>query len=360
MRPLTLLTGLVVFYGGIAMASKKRLIIDTDLLSFDDDPLAVGLANIFQSWGQVELIGVFSCISSRFAPPGIDAINTFFGHPNIPTAVRKPVDYLHPEFGEYITGLTDNFVQDVKDGANTPDPGALIAFLTQKISLKGYTSNTRGHVPVLSYRYLLSTSEDNSITIAVIGFWDNIYQLLNSGPDDISPHTGAELLSSKVRELVIQSNDVGDSYNIYMRNATFAQAVLNWWPGRLVFANDDVGESTVIGTRITTELDVTKNPLGYALRANIGYGQKHYVWDAVAIYYAVCGLDDIFHWKYEHAGHAKFNGSGTATWEDVSGPSLQNSLAFSVPNTTFSARLENILLWEPGQHIPKGRSWCNN
>ena len=63
--------------------------------------------------------------------------------------------------------------------------------------------------PVSSYRYLLSTSADNSITIAVIGFFDNMYDLLNSGPDQISPHTGAELLSTKVRELVVQANDVG-------------------------------------------------------------------------------------------------------------------------------------------------------
>ncbi|KAI0376220.1 hypothetical protein F5Y04DRAFT_273908 [Hypomontagnella monticulosa] len=341
MKPSALLVGLAVFSNAV-FAAKKRLIVDTDLLNFDDDPLAVGFVNILQSWGEVELLGVMSSIHSRYAPPAIDAINTYFGHPNIPIAVQKPVDNLtqwpdHPEFGDYVTGLTHNFSQDIRDGTYTPDP-------------------------VSSYRYILSTSADNSIIIAVVGFFDNMFHLLNSGPDQISPYTGAELLSSKVRELIVQANEVGFSYNTGTFNTTYAEVVLNWWPGNLTFASDGVGESTVIGTRITTELDVTKNPIGYALRTNIGYGQKHYVWDAVAVYYAVCGLDSVFQWKYPYGGRVTLDGSAIASWENATekNPGVQNSIEFRVPNTTFAARLESTLLWEPGQNIPKRRTWCRN
>lgn len=323
------------------LADKVRLIIDTDMLNFDDDPLAIGEANIFQNWGQVELIGVFSCINSRYAPPAIDAINTFFGHPDIPTAVQKPVDNLttwpdHPEFGDYLTGLTFNFTEDVRDGTNTPDP-------------------------VSAYRFLLATSGDNSVTIAAIGFYANLFQLMNSGADAISPLTGAELLATKVRELVVQANDVGFSYNTGTYDPAYAQAVLNWWPGRLTFASDEVGENTVIGRRITTEPDPATNPLAYALRANIGYGQAHPVWDAAAVYYAVCGLDDAFRWKYARGGRATLDGSAVATWEDAPagerGP--QNSIRFAMPNTTFADRLESVLLWEPGRPVSRQRTWCN-
>ena len=55
-----MLAGLAVVSG--ALAGKKRLIIDTDMLNFDDDPLAIGLANILQNWGEVELIGVMSSV----------------------------------------------------------------------------------------------------------------------------------------------------------------------------------------------------------------------------------------------------------------------------------------------------------
>ena len=62
MKPSALLIGLAVFSNAV-FATKKRLIVDTDLLNFDDDPLAVGFVNILQSWGEVELLGVMSCRS---------------------------------------------------------------------------------------------------------------------------------------------------------------------------------------------------------------------------------------------------------------------------------------------------------
>ncbi|KAI1404757.1 hypothetical protein F4819DRAFT_446240 [Hypoxylon fuscum] len=340
MRAFTILACLVAC-SSATLANKKRLIIDTDMLNFDDDPLAIGLANIFQNWGQVELISVISCINSRWVPPAADAINTYYGHPNIPLAVQKPVDNLtqwpdHPEFGDYLTGLTYNFKEDVRDGANTPDP-------------------------VSSYRYLLSTSANNSITIAVIGFYNNMFQLMNSGPDQLSPLTGAELLVSKVREIVVQANDVGLSYNTGTFDPQYAAAFLNWWPGALTFASDEVGANTLLGARLTTERDPASNPLSFAFAANVGVGRTHPVWDAVAVYYAVCGLDDAFRWKYAHGGRATLDGEAFATWEDGSAetPGTQNSIQFVGSNETFAERLEGVLLWEPGHKVPR-RSWCRN
>lgn len=205
----------------------------------------------------------------------------------------------------------------------------------------------------------------------MIGFFDNLYHLLQSGPDEISPRTGAELLATKVRELVVQAGETGRSYNTAgPHNATFAAAVLNWWPAKLTFASDDVAERTRVGSRLTTELDVATNPVGYALRTNIGYNQTHYAWDAVAVYYAVCGLDDVFAWKYPGGGRVTLNGSAFATWQNATDATtngtgggktggLQNSLAFRIANTTFADRLESTLMWEPGNRVPGHRTWCN-
>ncbi|KAI0172550.1 hypothetical protein GGR52DRAFT_572382 [Hypoxylon sp. FL1284] len=341
--PGLLAAGGLALLTGAAFAGKVRLIIDTDMLNFNDDPMAIGEANILQNWGEVELIGVLSCINSRYAPPGIDAINTYFGHPDIPVAVQKPIDNLtawpdRPEFGDYLTGLTYNFTEDIRDGTYTPDP-------------------------VSTYRFLLSTSANNSVTIAAIGFYNNLFHLMNSGADDISPLTGAELLASKVRELVVQANEEGASYNTGTFDPGFAQAVLNWWPGRVTFAADEVAENTVIGRRITTAADAGANPLAYALRASIGYGAAHPVWDAVAVYYAVCGLDDVFRWKYPRGGRATLDPAALAAWRSAAPdepPGPQNALRFALPNTTFAARLENALLWEPGQPVPRARTWCRH
>lgn len=34
----------------------------------------------------------FAGVFSRYVPPAIDAINTYYGHGNIPVAIQKPVD----------------------------------------------------------------------------------------------------------------------------------------------------------------------------------------------------------------------------------------------------------------------------
>ncbi|KAI5867466.1 hypothetical protein GGS23DRAFT_592779 [Durotheca rogersii] len=344
MRASILLAGLAALSSSAASRpGKKRLIIDTDMLNFDDDPLAIGLANIFQAWGQVEFIGVMSSINSRFAPPAIDAINTFYGHPDIPIALRKPVNNLtqwpqYPQYGDYLTGLTYNFTQDIQDGVYTPDP-------------------------VSSYRYLLSTSADSSVTIAAIGFFGNLYGVLQSGGDAISPRTGAELLAAKVGELVVQADERGRSFNTGWREGAEAAAVLNWWPGRATFAGDAVAGATVLGRRLTAEPDPARHPLAYALRRSIGPAAAHPVWDAVAVYYAVCGAGDVFAPRYPRGGRVALNASAYATWAEpapAAPPGPHNALDFRLPNDTFAARLEDTLLWEPGSRVPRERTWCKN
>ncbi len=63
MKTRGLLASLAAILDVALAASKGRLIIDTDMLNFDDDPLAIGLANIFQSWGEVELVGIMASMS---------------------------------------------------------------------------------------------------------------------------------------------------------------------------------------------------------------------------------------------------------------------------------------------------------
>lgn len=75
-----------------ALAScPKQLIIDSDFGAFDDDPLALGLANIFQIWGEAEILAIVVSTDYELAPPAVDAIDTFYGHPDIPIGIKKPL-----------------------------------------------------------------------------------------------------------------------------------------------------------------------------------------------------------------------------------------------------------------------------
>lgn len=88
---LPLLVAFNAIVGGVRASCAKPIIIDSDFGSFDDDPLALGLANIFQIWGEAEILAVIVSTDYELAPPAIDAIDTFYGHPNIPIGITKPL-----------------------------------------------------------------------------------------------------------------------------------------------------------------------------------------------------------------------------------------------------------------------------
>ena len=66
---------------------------------------------------------------------------------------------------------------------------------------------TRAPNPVDLYRRTLSGAQNGSITIVSIGFFDNLSALLDSEPDSYSNLTGKELITAKVKELVIMGGD---------------------------------------------------------------------------------------------------------------------------------------------------------
>ncbi|KAF1928069.1 uncharacterized protein M421DRAFT_101425 [Didymella exigua CBS 183.55] len=290
-----------------------------------DDPLAIGLANVFQKRGEAKIVGAVSSVFSRYVPPAIDAINSYYGHDKIPIAIQKPVDNTTrnptiPQENEYVTGLTHKFPQDVGDGSNTMDT-------------------------VLLYRHLLAVSPDHSITIANIGFHDNLYQLLQSPPDKISPLSGPDLIK-KVIEHVVQGNPNGTSFNFEGNGPKFAQYVLMHWPGRVIYVPDAIGSTVYFGSKLTTELNKTTSPVPYAAATSIGIGNVHQSWNSTAIYYAVRGLDDIYGVE-RGEGEITFSQNGTAVWDYSSQSRLQQSIDLKINNVTFAARLEELLLSEP-------------
>ncbi|KAF2874699.1 hypothetical protein BDV95DRAFT_563427 [Massariosphaeria phaeospora] len=303
----------------------KLMIIDTDMLNFVDDPLAIGLANILQTRGEVEILGVISSVFSRYVPPAIDAINTYYKHPYIPTAIQKPVnndlrDPMYPQVNEYLTGLVNNFPQDVKDGSLTDQPVTL-------------------------YRQLLAKAPPNSVTIANIGYSDNLYKLLMSKPDSISPLTGHELVKQKVAELVVQANPEGQSFNFVAHDPKFAIYVMTHWPTLATYVPEAIGSEVLLGARLS-KLDLKKNPVAYAFTTIEGVGANTPAWDSTAVYFAVRGLDDVYTYE-RNRGEITFTPDGTASWNYNSPSKLQRSVGLKIQAGTFAKRIEDLLLLKP-------------
>ena len=95
------------------------------------------------------------------------------------TNITSDPTFFTPDYVSLIARNLTRFPQDIIDGTNTTDPVKL-------------------------YRDILSKVEDNSVTIVSIGFWNNLADVLHSGPDNYSSLTGRELLGKKVAEVVVQ------------------------------------------------------------------------------------------------------------------------------------------------------------
>jgi hypothetical protein len=206
------------------------------------------------------------------------------------------------------------------------------------------------------YRKYLSEAADKSVTVVIIGEMDNIYELMLSPADSYSPLNGTELISAKVAELAIQAAGVGKSFNLYDHNTTYAEVVLNTWPADvpMTFIGSNIGGITFFGARLTTELDLSTNPVAYSFNHSVGYNTTHKTWDATAMYYAIRGLDDVYAFNFT-SGEVEADVNATTSWVDNGLMSGDNGLIFAaggIGNVSFAERLEDILLWEPGNAIP--------
>ncbi len=65
-------------------ATGPSVIIDTDLSRWWDDATVIGLANVLHRRGALNLLGIVTDIPNPVAVAAVDAINTAYGHADIP------------------------------------------------------------------------------------------------------------------------------------------------------------------------------------------------------------------------------------------------------------------------------------
>lgn len=137
-----------------------------------------------------------------------------------------------------------------------------------------------------------------------------------------------------------------------------------------------------MGAKLAVELDPATNPISFVWNATIGPNKTDPAWDrtfhshfhslfillifkspantssASAVYYAIRGLDDVYHYN-KSAGGVIVYSNGTSRWNaSATPPETQNWVDLSISNVTFAQRLEDILLWEPGKVVPSSLARC--
>ncbi|MFO0918349.1 MAG: nucleoside hydrolase [Planctomycetaceae bacterium] len=211
----------------VCAAEPVKLIFDTDIGNDVDDAMAMGVIHSLQSRKQCELLAVTITKDHPDAAPYIDAINTFYGRPDIPIGVVR--DGKTREAGKFLPlchvkdGDTLRYPHDLTSGQDAPEAVALL-------------------------RKILAAQPDESVVIAQVGFSTNLARLLDSPADAASPLTGLELAKQKVKLLSVMAgafrpingNAHFCEYNVVEDKASVKELVKRW-PTEIVFSGFEIG-----------------------------------------------------------------------------------------------------------------------
>lgn len=269
---------LAAFATAPAMAAEPvKMIFDTDMGNDIDDAMALAIIHQLERRGAVELLAVTSTKDHALSAPFIDALNHFYGNPDVPIGVVR--DGATPEVGKYnilVEKLDENgkpiYPHDIKSGEECMEAVALI-------------------------RKTLAAQPDNSVKLVQVGFFTNLSRLLDSKADEYSDLSGPDLIKKKVKETVIMAgafqsirfNSRYREYNVF-KDVPSAQKMAAEWPGPLVWSGFEIGIAATYPWKSIME------DYNYVEHHIIKEGYLDYVpeqphdrptWDLTAVLYAI-------------------------------------------------------------------------
>ncbi|HKI44341.1 MAG TPA: nucleoside hydrolase [Balneolales bacterium] len=272
------LAGLLLLSPVISAAQQSRkpvhVIFDTDIGPDYDDVGAITVLHALADSGQAKILATVA--SNRYPKIAevLDVFNTYFGEPNIPIGVPK---------GPSV---------ELKDWQGWSD--AIVAKYPHKI-----TSNNQVPDPVVVYRSVLSNQPDHSVTVVSTGFFTNLANLLESGPDKYSPLNGKELVEQKVKRLVSMAGKFpsGAEFNvdndIPSSNYVFAN-----WPTEIIFSGFEIGVKIKTGIPLIHNDHIENDPVKDVFSISIPKAAEdkngRSSWDETAALVAVKGVSPYF------------------------------------------------------------------
>ncbi|KAI0159829.1 inosine/uridine-preferring nucleoside hydrolase [Xylariaceae sp. FL1272] len=309
--------------------SIKNLIVDADLHSDVDD---AGALLIAATSPNVNLLGVNVNVASSYSALAASAILAHYGKPfeEVPVGIKRPLtndtffDSWDFELGEYASKVAYHY--------SKPERGSL-----------DWGKADEAWDPVTLYRRLLANAKDGSVTIASIGFFENLSGLLNSTADHVSALSGPDLIAAKVNELVVMGGQYpsGREFNFWGDDPLLTAHVVNNWKGKITFSGYEMGANMLTGHEL-----MSHGPLDDPVRRAYmwyTYGQPRASWDPLTVLYAMNGLSDIFEYGNQF-GYNHVYPNGSNEWIDDDTVTNQHFLKLKVSNTTAAAILDQLFL----------------
>jgi hypothetical protein len=269
------------------------VIIDTDLSRWWDDASVIGLANVLQQQGAVNVLGIVSDVRNRMAVAAIDAINTAYGHADIPLGAVAQSGADTFSHG-YTDVLARRLPHDIRSSDDVPEAVAL-------------------------YRRLLARQPDHSVTIVSLGAYTNLAGLLASP-------IGRELVTEKVKRLVIMDGlfpgGVGPVTNQKLDLAAARAVVVGRsgaapWPTPIAWVDGFPGIATRVGGTLCRKVP-KDNPMRIVYEELFGCGPVgDGNWDAPALLFAIGDVPQVFS-VLGRGGAAVINEQGGLSWQEKS------------------------------------------
>jgi hypothetical protein len=204
--------------------SPADVILDTDAGEDIDDMGDLAVLHTLADQGELNILAICYSTASDYGAPMIEAVNRFYGRPNIPIGTSKTAVY---EGTDTYGSLAAGFYNMLGSGTNAMDA-------------------------VSVYRKILASRPQNSVTIVTVGQLRNISDLWNSPADNYSKMTGSVLMTNKVKRLIVVGGvfPTGHNYNFFTDPAS--AAVLNSMTANIPvsFMGIEQGDAIQIGGNI--------------------------------------------------------------------------------------------------------------
>jgi len=271
----------------VSAAAPVKIVIDADLAEDVDDAGALAVLHALADRGEAEILGMLISSKNEWVGPCADAINTWYGRPNLPIGYQRGHQYGYRNARDldrettsrYAEAVARAFPHDLQRSSDAPEAATLC-------------------------RRLLAGQPDGSVTIVTVGFLTNLRNLLDSCPDEHSPLDGEALVKQKVKQWVCMGGifpggtfpNGGGEYNVMWDTVASVRAV-NDWPTPVVFSGFEIGARVKVGSRLRDALE--SNPVRACYQHYNGLLDRE-AWDLTAVLYAVRGAAD--YWTLSEPG----------------------------------------------------------
>ncbi len=193
------------------------VVLDTDMGPDIDDALALAMLHTYMDREQAEIAAVTLSRNSALGARFIDALNTWYGHPDIPVGIDRQAPHTMVESSSYVA-LANRFPTDVANGT-IPEGETVI----REVLIR-------------------AMAEQRQVVIVQVGFSGNVAALLDSRPDDRSVLSGMELVERSGAVLSIMAGSFKDRVEFNVANdVESARRVIDGWPNEMILSPFEIG-----------------------------------------------------------------------------------------------------------------------